>query len=50
MFFCKAVSGISVNLLQGACAFLWLDNISRTGKKDGFRELLGGGNLKNISI
>jgi hypothetical protein len=33
MFFYKAVPGTSVTLLQGACAFLWLDNIACTGKK-----------------
>ena len=38
-------------LTAGRLCFLWLENIARTGKKDGLRELLGGGGgmAKNIS-
>jgi hypothetical protein len=49
MFFYKEIPGISVTLLQGASVSLWLDRIARTGKKDGLRELLGGGMAKTIS-
>jgi hypothetical protein len=40
-FFYKAIPGVSVTSLQGACVSLWLDHIAPTGKKDGLRELLG---------
>jgi hypothetical protein len=41
MSFYHTLPGISVSLLQGACAFLWLDNITHTGKKDLVLKIFG---------